>query len=66
MSRRRWNSVEDRRKLQKIDHVFQQVVEQAHAHQISLRTATIYDFDNAMMIMKMCIYRRFVPSPIWQ
>ena len=35
MSRRCWNSVEDRRKLAKIDHIFQSALALAHAHQIN-------------------------------
>ena len=46
MSRRRRNSVEDRRKLQKIDHLFFTALEQAHALRISEQQTFENDSDS--------------------
>ena len=44
MSRRIWNSVEDRRKLAQVDRLFQDVFDRARAHHISHQND--YDFDS--------------------
>ena len=45
MSRRCWNSVEDRRKLAKIDHLFRYVLDRAQRHRI-LQGLNNYDSDS--------------------
>ena len=46
MSRRCWNSVEDRRKLAKVDRLFQDVLERAYRHRISQHMEEIDDYDS--------------------